>query len=288
MMGEIASSIISPGSILVVDESLFSYEGKSDAKRYLPRKPNPNGFLVYGLSGFFNVNHQRLPFVLDMEPIVMGNEIAAQEAMMRLFTRLRTRSPLLRPHLVVDSAFGSFDKLAQIVESGGDATMSMSSLTKPWLWELLNWRCGLDQGRAAFTPRGNLVVSSFQVESDTSKDIHQIKTISSGFSITEREMLEEEVILVSARREEQHTLEYLTHFSGGDTLWQEATCFIDDDGTVNSAWLSFADASDLEDAFVGYSLEGLRVGLVHPLFLTYSSGSVAHNNGNLLEINKLY
>jgi Transposase IS4 len=99
--------VLQPSNILVVDESIYDFEGRCPVKRYIPRKPHPNGLLVYGLAGLLTVGPQRLPYLLDIEPCTIGNEVGAQEAMIRLHSRLRLRSPRLRPSLIADSAFGS-------------------------------------------------------------------------------------------------------------------------------------------------------------------------------------
>lgn len=257
-LGEAASSLFSPGSILVIDESLYEFNGTCPVRRYIPRKPHPNGLLAYGLAGFVNIGSERIPFLLDFEPYMLGNEVGPHEAMLRLHSRLRARKPELRPHLVVDSAFGSFERLAEINEAGGDATMSMPATVKPWLWEMLDWRCGVDEGRAAYLPQQNIIVGSFKVLSEAGR-LHQIKTISSGCQLEEIVDAEAIVLKVSDRRDAGDQLEYLTHFADGHTEWLLAQQFIDDDGTTNSSWLSYVNDQDLEKAFATYSLSRLKV-----------------------------
>src|SRR4051794_25766445 len=104
-LGEAASKVIIPGKFLVVDESLFDFEGKCPVRRYIPRKPHPNGLLSYGLAGYFYVGAYKLPFVLDMEPYVLDNLVGPHEALINLQERLRRRMPLFRPQFVVDAAF---------------------------------------------------------------------------------------------------------------------------------------------------------------------------------------
>lgn len=258
-LGEAASTLFSPGNPLVVDESLYEFNGQCPVRRYIPRKPHPNGLLVYGLAGFINVGVDRIPIVLDFEPYTSDNQVGAQEAMIRLHSRLRQRYPHVEPHLVVDSAFGSFDRLADIRRDGGHATMSMSPTVKPWLWEMLDWNCGIDEGRAALLPLHNVVVSSFKVVSETGT-IHQIKTISSGCAVNLIDETEWEVIRVLDRRTvEGDQLEYLAHFSTGHEQWLLTRDFVDDDGAVNMAWLDFSTEEDLKSAFTSYTLSQLKV-----------------------------
>jgi hypothetical protein len=257
-LGEAASRLFSPGNILVVDESMYEFNGECPVRRYIPRKPHPNGLLVYALAGFVNIGADQVPFVMDFEPYTLGNEVGAQDAMIRLHSRLRARVPHLRPHLVVDSAFGSFDRLEEIKAAGGNATMSMSSVVKPWLWEMLDYGCGIDEGRLAFLPEKNVVIGSFKVLSEVGS-LHQIKTISSGCHVEETADAEHVVLKVSARREAGEQVEYLTHFADGHTEWLLARQFIDDDGTTNLSWLSFAQDQDLKSAFETFSLPQLKV-----------------------------
>jgi len=68
---------------------MFSYIGASPVRRYIPRKPHPNGLLGYALASFTIVGTNRLPVLFDFEPYVVGNTPTAQEAMMRLHRRYR-------------------------------------------------------------------------------------------------------------------------------------------------------------------------------------------------------
>lgn len=264
-LGEAASQIINPCNVLVVDESLYEFNGVCPIRRYIPRKPHPNGLLVYGMAGYFNVGQDKLPFVLDFEPYFLQNEVSAQEAMIRLHSRLRKRKQYPKPHLVVDSAFGSFDRLTEIKEAGGEATMSMAANVKPWLWELLDWNCGIDEGRAAVLADGT-VVSSFKVLSETGNE-HQIKTISSGCQVVEDSSEEEIVVKVVNRRDAGDSMEYLTQFLDGHTEWFAARQFIDDDGTINISWLSYASDDDLTNAFETFTHNQLKVGVSRKMFV---------------------
>lgn len=102
-------------------------------------------------------------------------------------------------HHIVDSGFGSFFLMDEIMESGATATMSMPSNTKKWLWGALDRSCGIDCGRTAWNPDTGLLVSSFKVISETGK-VHQIKTLASGFHITPPEDSEICISAVTASR----------------------------------------------------------------------------------------
>ena len=258
-----AYAIILPGQILIVDESLYEFNGVCPVRRYIPRKPHPNGLLVYALAGYFNVAGFQFPFVLDFEPYILENLVGAQDAMMALYNRLLERKPTLYPHLVVDSAFGSFEKLRDIVNTGGNATMSMPSTTKPWLWELLDFGCGIDEGRLALLPLENIIVSSYKVLTETGNE-HQIKTISSGCTLKVDSADEELVSLVTERRGSGAKSEYLTKFKDGHTEWLSAHSFIDDNGVVNLSWLQFVNSEELSAVFESYTHAQLKVTSLGP------------------------
>ncbi len=160
--------------------------------------------------------------------------------------------------------------------------MSMSSAVKPWLWEMLDWDCGLDQGRLASLPE-NIVVSSFKVMSETGT-LHQIKTISSGCVVAPQGEVDEAVVrAVTARREtEEQQVEYATLFADGHFEWLLAAHFIDDDGTVNDAWLAFADRNDLHQAFGSYTLNQLKVRSECPSLISHFSTFAPSKAGNPL------
>jgi len=140
--------------------------------------------------------------------------------------------------------------------------MSMSANVKPWLWELLNWDCGEDEGRLALIRAQNIVVGSLQVITNTGS-WHQIKIISSACTSEQIEREEVTVVAVSDRRETRGRLEYFTHWSDGDEDWVTANQFIDADGATNLTWLHFATEDDLSRAFSSYTQAQLKIGHVH-------------------------
>lgn len=117
-LGQIANSVFHPGAKLVVDETIIEFEGKCPYTRCIPRKPHPIGFVVFTLAANVFVGAHAIPIVLDHEPYIEGNLVTPQSAMMRLLKRFEERHPAIHPHLYVDSAFGSFSKMNEIVELG--------------------------------------------------------------------------------------------------------------------------------------------------------------------------
>lgn len=88
---------------------------------------HPNGHLVYSAASYVFVRGNKLPIVLDIEPIVPDNLLSPKEAMLILARRLLTKykhiprnSPL---EFVVDSAFASFESLSEVEGLGGRVTM---------------------------------------------------------------------------------------------------------------------------------------------------------------------
>ena len=118
-LGEQASQIFDPSEVLVIDESIYEYKSPDcPVTRYFPRKPHPNGLCTYGLASALVVDGRRLPILMDIEPVTLGNEVSAQEAMMRLQSRLHNRFPQRRFHLVVDAAFGSVERIQELDKNG--------------------------------------------------------------------------------------------------------------------------------------------------------------------------
>lgn len=97
---------------------MYEFEGVSAAKRFIPRKPHPNGLLNTCLCGEILVASNLLSIVLDCEPYTVENSLGPHEAMLNLLSRLRERFPMLKPHLFVDAAFGSFQQMNNIIEKG--------------------------------------------------------------------------------------------------------------------------------------------------------------------------
>ena len=135
--------------------------------------------------------------------------------------------------------------------------MSMSSRVEPWLWETLGYGCGIDQGRTAYCPKSNLLVSVFTVLSETGKT-HQIKTLSTGFQVEQAPGSEDVVLAVKGRRLGPTQDAYLTCYADGSQSWLRFPAFFSDDGTVTSSFISFCSREDLERVFKTYSKRQLQ------------------------------
>lgn len=117
-LSEAACSCFDPGVKLVVDESMYEYEGTTPITRFIPRKPHPNGLLNYCLSGEILVASNKIPIVLDFEPYTVENNVGPHAAMTNLLNRFKQRFPTVKPHLFVDAAFGSLSQLNNIIDKG--------------------------------------------------------------------------------------------------------------------------------------------------------------------------
>lgn len=142
---------------------------------------------------------------------------------------------------------------------GANATMSMPATCEKPVWAMLDWRCGLDEGRTAIIPETGLLVSSFKVMSEGSGKEHQIKTIVSGATCVPLVVDEDIVLSVVEKRQEGSKTLYKTLFASGEHRWLLARDFIDDDGTVNDQWLTFVDLNDLREAFSSFTEAKLKV-----------------------------
>lgn len=113
-----ANTVFQPRSKLVIDESIYEFQGKCPVKRYIPRKPHPNGLLTYAAAGYLLVASYAIPIVYDHEPYTLDRAVGPHEAMMRLLRRFCQRHQHIKPHLFVDSAFGSFERIREINSLG--------------------------------------------------------------------------------------------------------------------------------------------------------------------------
>lgn len=204
---------------------------------------------------------EKMPIVLDLDPHLPGHRTNPHQALSTLIGRLRQAHPTLSPHVVADSAFGSFTTIEKMRNLGAHATFSMPTNHRAWLWELLAWDCPINSGRTALLPikdgEEQALVSVFHVKSETNKII-DIRTLSTGFSWIRPDSVEEEVVRIGSRRtSDTGAFEYETYWGDGSVTWQQARTFMDDDGTFNIYWLKAATPEDVRDALVDLTAEAL-------------------------------
>jgi len=106
--------LVIPSSAICIDEALYQFnahptdQDKNPApKRYIPRKPHPNGLLTYITAIKLGKN----PYVLDLEPnLSYFNPINARDAAIKLVGRSSNAFP--GPlHVIVDAGFSGTDFL---------------------------------------------------------------------------------------------------------------------------------------------------------------------------------
>lgn len=204
---------------------------------------------------------EKLPVLLCLDPHLPGHRCNPHQSLETLVKRLKKAHPTLTPHVVADSAFGSFSTMEKMRNLGAHATFSMPTRQRTWLWEALAWDCPLSGGRTALLPildgTERVFGSIFHIKSDSDKII-DIRTLTSGWTWSVPESVELTVTEVSSRRTNAAGIfEYETHWGDGSISWQQARSFMDDDGTFNISWLKIATAEDLRDALVDLTLESL-------------------------------
>ena len=96
---------------------------------HIPRNPLTDGLLVYGLSSYSSA--LKLPVLIDVEPYVKGNVLSARKSAEKLVDRLLEAHSTLKPHIVMDSLFGSFKDINSYHLSGISLTVSMAENKKP-------------------------------------------------------------------------------------------------------------------------------------------------------------
>jgi hypothetical protein len=178
-------------SVLAVDESLLAYQpgkarktqadnaGQPIPVQNIPRKPHPNGLLVYQATTWIenlakDAKNGKLPFILDFHPHLQVADAAPHSVIIQF---LKNWKLVCKPHVVADSAFGSFDVMKQIVELGFSATLSMPATASDWLWDVLSHNLPSDHWRAAVKDN---IVASVQYRKDEKTGKSSFKQILSS------------------------------------------------------------------------------------------------------------
>jgi Transposase IS4 len=65
---QVAKSLWNAGNVLALDESIFEYLGTCPVKKYIPRKPHPNGLQAICVCSWTYVRGEKMPVLLDVEP----------------------------------------------------------------------------------------------------------------------------------------------------------------------------------------------------------------------------
>ena len=135
---------ITPCEIYCIDEAIFAFKprGKQKTtcpKRYIPRKPHPNGLLCY-FSTFKTA--KGLPFVFDLEPDLKKDEsLNPKSVILEIASRWTWN---LTCNVVADAAFHSQNVLEEF-QDDLHLTVSVNRHHKQWLFELLERYCPDDK-----------------------------------------------------------------------------------------------------------------------------------------------
>lgn len=215
--------------------------------RNIPRKPHPNGLLVYGVDCYTAV--QKYPLLIDFHAHLPDQRLSARKALQKLARRLRKNHPTIAPHLIVDSAFGSLKNLEYLRSIDVNATMSMSQNSIKWLWSALEWDYSPNTGRTvtlAIPGHNERLVASLYQRAEPGRPPANLRTLSSGFSFTRPPSSEHRVLKILSRdkRNPKRWL-YDTLWDDQSTTWEPSTSFLDANGVVSFPWLEFADLDDV-------------------------------------------
>ena len=142
---------------------------------YMPRKPNPNGLLAYGLAT--KSAKTRLPFIVDFEPYLAPcEELGSREALKRMISRCTY--PKESFQIVADSAFSGVEFLQEMKKIG--VLMTVSSKTGgDGVWKLLDRKLKFGHWKACGSGDG-LLFSSQRNTPESRDTVHHLTT--TGFS----------------------------------------------------------------------------------------------------------
>jgi hypothetical protein len=118
---------------------------------YIPRKPHPNGLLVYLLVTCIEhpiKSDHVLPFIIGIKPHLWQGDSAPQDAIQTFmkqyviyyesFLYMGRWTHNKKSFIVADSAFGLLQLLKEIDEWGGFTTFATSKQANTSLWSLLS------------------------------------------------------------------------------------------------------------------------------------------------------
>ena len=111
-----------------------------------------------------------------MRPYLVEGEGAPLDAVRYFMNRWQHDS---KPHIVADSAFGSFSLLQEIHDWGGYATLSVPINVNAFLWKVLSINSPANSWRSAVN--GNIIAASSTMNDKNNKIVHK-QIISNGYS----------------------------------------------------------------------------------------------------------
>lgn len=223
-MIEFLFNTVSNVSTVTIDEHINGYQPSHKTKEkavergepipvvYIPRKPHPNGLLIYLMCSYVDhpqQNNKRLPFVIDIEPHLKVGDVSPEQTVRTFMNRYifysycehlycyRYPGHWVKPHIVGDSAFGSFNMIQEIENWGGLGTLAISRTESPWLWNTLDQNLSPNHWRAA---KKNSIVSSLHVIVDDNDKMVTQQIVSNGFTGIYFEFMDELIVELNCRR----------------------------------------------------------------------------------------
>ena len=184
-----------------VDETIYEYEPKDHTKlkrqelesqanvlhanlhdalapkRYIKRKPHPNGLLVYHAS----FETQFGSYLYDLEPdLLVHSALNPQDALVKMATRMEFDIGL---HLTTDAGFTDYSLFPYFLSKNIHLTSSFNSACKLWLYEFLLQNCPPQRAVAIVDAKG-VVWSLLHSIEDNKEAVHFVA--SSAFVAPER------------------------------------------------------------------------------------------------------
>lgn len=183
--------------LVVFDEQLSGYHPSKIVKdkaraagdpipvQYIPRKPDPNGLLLYLLATYVKSNgqHQKLPYVLDFFPHLTVGDAGLSELVAASVDRLDF--PLNDLHYIGDSAFYSAAIMEKLIQSDCLATIACPSSRAPEVFDLLTHNLPNNYSRSA--RRESVVYSTFASVKD-SNEVSFMRVASTAFDCSDVEI----------------------------------------------------------------------------------------------------
>ena len=176
-----------PTEYMVVDETVYEFEPKDHTKlkrkqanqvnrstnlhdalapkRFIPRKPHPNGLVVYHAA--FDTQHG--PYLYDLEPdLLVNSPLNPRDALMNIATRWSNDISL---HLTTDAGFTDYDLFSNFLTKGIYLTSSFNSGHKLWLYDFLYKICP-PQSAVAVSDKNGIVWSLLRSTEEKKEAVH--------------------------------------------------------------------------------------------------------------------
>lgn len=125
-------------------------------------------------------SQEYLPYIVDIIPHLKSGDNSPTDVV-RAF--MKTWAAPTKPHILGDSAFGSFDLLKEIVDWGGGGTFAMQGKFAPHLWEVLSVNLPPNTWSAAYNDRGWTASCSMIFDEPSQKQTYQ-QILSTAFRAT--------------------------------------------------------------------------------------------------------